>query len=162
MRRTGNNDGSTREWYEFRGVRYSEEIERFDYPKYLDPAFWQGDYDATQYRSNCPNGYGSDNNDEDCLFLNMLVPDTLQSDSLRPVMIWIHGGAFLSGSGAGNDVPDNQAHYTDGRGIALDQGVIVVNMNYRLGTLGFLSGIDNDHRGNFGVRDQARFEFKIF
>ena len=42
----------------------------------------------------------------------------------------------------------------DGRGLALDQGVIVVNMNYRLGTLGFLSGIDDDHRGNFGVRDQ--------
>ena len=47
----------------------------------------------------------------------------------------------------------------DGRGPALDQGVIVVNMNYRLGTLGFLSGIDDEHRGNFGVRqgftDQA-------
>ena len=42
----------------------------------------------------------------------------------------------------------------DGRGLALDQGVIVVNMNYRLGTLGFLSGIDGEHRGNFGVRDQ--------
>ena len=42
----------------------------------------------------------------------------------------------------------------DGRGLALDQNVIVVNMNYRLGTLGFLSGIDDEHRGNFGVRDQ--------
>ena len=40
----------------------------------------------------------------------------------------------------------------DGRGLALNQGVIVVNMNYRLGTLGFLSGIDDEHRGNFGVR----------
>ena len=40
----------------------------------------------------------------------------------------------------------------DGRGLALDQNVIVVNMNYRLGTLGFLSGIDDEHRGNFGVR----------
>ena len=42
----------------------------------------------------------------------------------------------------------------DGRALALDQGVIVVNTNYRLGTLGFLSGIDHEHRGNFGVRDQ--------
>ena len=41
LRRTNSFDGSPREWYEFRGVRYSEEIERFDYPKYLDPAFWQ-------------------------------------------------------------------------------------------------------------------------
>ena len=68
----------------------------------------KGDYDATSYRSNCPNGYGSDDNDEDCLFLNMLVPDSLQVDEKRPVMIWIHGGAFLTGSGAGNDVPANQ------------------------------------------------------
>ena len=41
LRRSNSFDGNPREWYEFRGVRYSEEIERFDYPKYLDPAFWQ-------------------------------------------------------------------------------------------------------------------------
>ena len=41
LRRSDSFDGSPREWYEFRGVRYSEEIERFDYPKYLDPVFWQ-------------------------------------------------------------------------------------------------------------------------
>ena len=52
------------------------------------------------------------------------------------------------------DVPANQAHYTDGRGLALDQDVIVVNVNYRLGTLGFLAGINDQHKGNFGVRDQ--------
>ena len=53
----------------------------------------------------------------------------------------------------------------DGRGLALDQGVIVVNMNYRLGTLGFLSGIDDKHRGNFGVRlgstDQLSQSFRL-
>ena len=65
-----------------------------------------------------------------------------------------HGGAYMSGSGPGNSVTANQAYYTDGRGLALSEDVIVINVNYRLGTLGFLSGIDDDHRGNFGVRDQ--------
>ena len=43
----------------------------------------------------------------------MLVPDSLQvdDDKKRPVMIWIHGGAFLTGSGAGNDVPQNQVSH---------------------------------------------------
>ena len=48
LRRSDSFDGNPREWYEFRGVRYSEEIERFDYPKYLDPAFWQV---SVKYRS---------------------------------------------------------------------------------------------------------------
>ena len=50
------------------------------------------------------------------------MPNKLEPDRKLPVMMWIHGGAFLSGSGPGNDVPQNQAHYTDGRGLALDQG----------------------------------------
>ena len=39
----------------------------------------------------------------------MLVPDSIDGDEKRPVMIWIHGGAFVSGNGHGNDVPQNQA-----------------------------------------------------
>ena len=153
LERRGQFDGASRTWYEFRAIRYSRPIQRFDYPVYNDPVFWEGDYDATEYGVNCPDGYGG-GDDEDCLFLNMLVPDRLELDAKLPVLMWIHGGAFLSGSGSGNDVPASQAHYTDGRGLALDQEVLVVNVNYRLGTLGFLSGIDDEHRGNFGVRDQ--------
>ena len=70
----------------------------------------KGDYDATEYKSNCPNGFGSDAGDEDCLFLNILVPDTLhvENDNKRPVMIWLHGGGFMFGSGPGNEVPEHQ------------------------------------------------------
>ena len=70
----------------------------------------KGDYDATEYRSNCPNGFGSDDYNEDCLFLNILVPDSLQIYSLekRPVMIWLHGGGFMFGSGPGNEIPEYQ------------------------------------------------------
>ena len=39
--------------------------------------WFKGDYDATEYRSNCPNGFGSDENDVNCLFLNIMIPDTL-------------------------------------------------------------------------------------
>jgi len=72
LQRTGDFDGSSRTWYEFRKVRYTEVLERFDYPKYLDPVRWDGDYDATQYGSTCPDGYGG-GDDEDCLFLNILM-----------------------------------------------------------------------------------------
>ncbi len=97
---------------------------------------------------------------EDCLTLNILVPDSLDGqDSPRAVMIWIHGGAFVTGSGAGSEQvsliifsqpkrqskPATQSHYTDGRALALHEDVIVVNINYRLGTVGFLSGIDDAH-----------------
>ena len=70
----------------------------------------QGDYDATEYRPNCPNGFGNDDNKEDCLFLNILVPDTLQIDlnQKRPLMIWLHGGGFMFGSGPGNEIPEYQ------------------------------------------------------
>ena len=144
----------------------------------MDPYQWEGVYDGTKYGNICPQNSGN-SGDEDCLFLNIFVPDNLDRDKNIPVMVWIHGGAFVSGSGPGNggdqkhklnlfrffrnwilpllihhtDVSANQAHYTDGRGLALTENVIVVNLNYRLGTLGFLSFIDSEHRGNFGVRD---------
>ena len=78
--------------------------------KYINHYPKKGDYDATEYKSNCPNGFGSDANDEDCLFLNILIPDTLQidDDKKRPVMIWLHGGGFMFGSGPGNEVPEHQ------------------------------------------------------
>ena len=109
-KRTGSFDGSERTWFEFRGIRYSRPIERFDYPVYNDPIFWDGDYDAREYGSICPDGNGK-GDDEDCLSLNILVPDRLDPTANLPVMFWIHGGAFIGGSGAGKDVPDNQVEF---------------------------------------------------
>ena len=60
LERKGDFDGNARTWYEFRGIRYSRPIERFDYPVYNDPLFWDGDYDATRYGTKCPDGYGKD------------------------------------------------------------------------------------------------------
>src|SRR5208283_4087124 len=86
--------------------------------------------------------------DEDCLSLNVWTPSP--DDGRRPVMVWIHGGGFTSGSGAG-------LMYRGGD-LARTGDVVVVTCNYRLGALGFLA-----HRaleegagiGNWGLRDQV-------
>jgi para-nitrobenzyl esterase len=89
--------------------------------------------------------------DEDCLYLNVWSPAKSAGERL-PVMVWIHGGSFETGSGA-------VALY-DGRYLAA-KGVVVVTINYRLGPLGFLShpalsaesaeGVS----GNYGLLDQV-------
>jgi para-nitrobenzyl esterase len=62
---------------------------------------------------------------EDCLSLNIWTPSL---DGSRPVYVYIHGGAFLGGSGTGP--------WTDGTNLAREEGVVVVSINYRLGALG--------------------------
>ena len=82
---------------------------------------------------------------EDCLVVNVHVPEEPVTNA--PVMVWIHGGAFLVGSGIGLD------RSTMGDLLAREEGVIVVSLNYRLGPFGFLShpGVG---AGNQGFLDQ--------
>ena len=67
-----------------------------------------------------------------------------------PVMVWFHGGGFVTGSS------DSRLY---GPGYLLDRDVILVTANYRLGVLGFLtlgkSGDENDIQGNQGLWDQV-------
>ncbi len=77
--------------------------------------------------------------DEDCLSLNIFAPATAQAGSALPVLVWIHGGAYLNGSGSGP--------WYEGSQLA-ERGVVVVTINYRLGAFGFL-GADN-----WGTLDQ--------
>ena len=87
---------------------------------------------------------------EDCLYLNVWTTAKTNHDKL-PVMVWIHGGAFSSGSGT---VP-----LYDGEAMAR-QGVVFVTINYRLGIFGFLahpelSAESEQHvSGNYGILDQ--------
>jgi para-nitrobenzyl esterase len=89
--------------------------------------------------------------DEDCLYLNVWTGARPEGEKL-PVMVYIYGGAFTSGSSA-------VAVY-DGEALAR-KGVVVVGFNYRLGPLGFLAypelTRESDHRasGNYGLLDQA-------
>ncbi len=87
---------------------------------------------------------------EDCLYLNIWTPAT--DDARRPVMVWIHGGAFIIGSGS-------QTWY-DGTALSRRGDVVVVTINYRLGALGFLhlpDLVDGDlaSSGNAGLLDQV-------
>ena len=86
---------------------------------------------------------------EDCLFVNVFAPERPAGD-LLPVMVWIHGGAFIGGSGS--------ARWYDGGRFAAgpDGGAVVVTLNYRLGALGFLdlSSTGVESSGNLGLLDQ--------
>lgn len=97
------------------------------------PAKWNGVRDATKYGDICmqkmpnpDNGIAQLPASEDCLTLNVFTQD-LAHNAKRPVMVWIHGGGFVNGSGS--------AELYDGSQLA-KRGVVVVTMNYRLGRFG--------------------------
>jgi para-nitrobenzyl esterase len=87
---------------------------------------------------------------EDCLYLNVFTPGL--DDKRRPVMLWIHGGAFMFGEGA--------TPWYDGTGFATRGDIVLVSINYRLGSFGFLhlSDLFGDEvagSGNLGLLDQV-------
>ncbi len=113
-------------------------------------ASWSGVRDATQFAPHCPQPagpFGQASTSEDCLFLNVFTPSHRQAGSHFPVMVWIHGGALVSGES--NDY-DPAALVAD--------GVTVVTINYRLGALGFLAhpalADTNGQSGDYGLMDQ--------
>ena len=119
---------------------------------------WTGTRDATRYGFVCPQiisrveaftGGMMGAQSEDCLFLNIWTPGC--DSARRPVMIWIHGGGFVTGAGS-------QRTY-DGRHLAT-RDVVVVTINYRMGAFGFLNLSDaTDGRapgsGAEGLGDQV-------
>ncbi|XP_049999396.1 pyrethroid hydrolase Ces2e-like [Alexandromys fortis] len=82
---------------------------------------------------------------EDCLYLNVYTPAHAREGSNLPVMVWIHGGALIIG----------MASWYDGSKLAATEDVVVVNIQYRLGVLGFFSTGDQHARGNWGFLDQV-------
>ena len=138
----------------FRGVPYAAapvgEL-RFAPPQPA-PA-WRGVRDATQDGPIAPQGRSrlahvmgdfERPQSEDCLTLNIWTP--APDSEKRPVLVWIHGGAFASGAGS---LP-----WYSGERFAANGDVVVVSINYRLGALGFLClpGVSD---GNLGLLDQV-------
>lgn len=117
----------------FRGIPYAApplgEL-RFRPPQ--PPVAWEDTRDATAFGNKCPQTsvLGTVIGDEDCLNLNVWRPST-PAAAPRPVLVFIHGGANVVGSGS-------DPHH-DGRRLAEGHDLIVVTLNYRLGLLGFLA-----------------------
>lgn len=114
---------------------------------------WIGVREATAFGAICPQLSGLANTQtvsEDCLFLNIWTPEW-PSTSRKPVMVWIHGGGNFQGSGA--------QPYIDGESL-IRHGVVLVSINYRLGSFGFFSHPEltreSPHHasGNQGLLDQ--------
>ncbi|HMG88148.1 MAG TPA: carboxylesterase family protein [Terracidiphilus sp.] len=118
---------------------------------------WVGTLNATKFGSPCSqpdlggwNRHDAETGKEDCLFLNVIVPEWPVSKPL-PVMFWIHGGANEGGTAS-------SALYKDGT--LVNHGVILVTVNYRLGIFGFLAHpeltAESAHHasGNYGLMDQ--------
>ncbi|MEJ2216262.1 MAG: carboxylesterase family protein [Gemmatimonadota bacterium] len=118
---------------------------------------WPGTRDATKYGALCmqdvnpnDNGVGPGPASEDCLTLNVWTP-VARGGAALPVMVWIHGGGYVNGSGT--------AALYDGTQLA-KQGVVVVTINYRLGRFGFFAhpALTKENPdgllGNYGLMDQ--------
>jgi para-nitrobenzyl esterase len=138
----------------FRGVPYA--VAPVDELRFAPPQpapAWHGVRDATKDGPIAPQGRSrlahimgefERPQSEDCLTLNIWTPDP--ASNKRPVLVWIHGGAFASGSGS---LP-----WYSGERFAANGDVVFVSINYRLGALGFLClpGISD---GNLGLLDQV-------
>ena len=109
---------------------------------------------ATKLRSVCPqiNPFNTEDTEEDytgtedCLYLNVFTPETkFMGGSSYPVMVWIHGGAFRFGSSSSEEYGPERL---------LEEDIVLVTINYRLGALGFLTTGDDIAPPNAGILDQ--------
>jgi acetylcholinesterase len=133
----------------FRGIKHVQPpigLLRWKPPK-PSPS-WQGIREAKLNGHVCPQHmyYKPDIwiGQEDCLWLNVFTRDLVVKKK-RPVIVWIHGGNFVRGSAAEYE-PD----------YLLDEDIILVTIQYRLGMFGFLSTEDVSAAGNYGMLDQVR------
>jgi para-nitrobenzyl esterase len=146
--------------WSFRGIPYADDpsgSRRWRRPE--PPASWAGTLDVVSWGPIAPQsppvpGLSIPDDpretSEACLSLNVWTPAI--DDSQRPVLVWIHGGGFTSGTGA-------SVIYRGDR-LSSREDVVVVTLNYRIGALGFLAhpslaGDDESGTGNWGLWDQV-------
>ncbi|XP_055631341.1 carboxylic ester hydrolase-like [Toxorhynchites rutilus septentrionalis] len=139
------------QYYAFEGIPYAKAPlgELRLAPSELNDARWENPRDATTPGPVClqwshfEEGDDRSTGEEDCLFMNIYTPALKPSEPL-PTIFFIHGGAFMFGNGDFYE-PDN----------VMNNRMVLVTFNYRLGPLGFLSTEDDVIPGNFGLKDQV-------
>jgi para-nitrobenzyl esterase len=134
----------------FKGIRYGADTAKRRFMPPLPPEPWPEVRDALQYAANAPQASrAADKPNEDCLFLNVWTPG-LRDGRKRPVMFYIHGGAYNNGSGS--------SPLYDGVRLCRRGEVVVVSVNHRLNAFGYLylarfAGPDLADSGNAGQLD---------
>ena len=138
---------------EFLGIRYAAPpvgAMRWQPPQPVPESL--ATHTATSFGPHCaqpPSAYGVASDTEDCLYLNVFVPDKPRPANAPklPVMFWIHGGALVVGESDAYDPAK-----------LVGEGIIFVSINYRLGYFGYFatSGLDAEGHlaGNYGLQDQ--------
>lgn len=139
---------------EFLGIRYAT-AERFASPQ--PAAGWTGIRDAVEHGPASPqlparvaavtgpSGDDDARQDEDCLRVDVRAPAAALTDGEpRPVLVWVHGGAYVIGSAA--------TRWYDTARLVVEGDVVTVNVGYRLGVLGWLRA-PGVSEGNLGLRD---------
>ncbi|HEY8458350.1 MAG TPA: carboxylesterase family protein [Actinopolymorphaceae bacterium] len=139
----GSDDGTVREFLGIRFARPPTGDRRWRPPAPVRP--WHGIADATKPGEQCVQlQAGRQVGSEDCLFLNVTAPSKRPKGKRLPVMVWLHGGGYTTGTGSAYDA----------RRLVEQGDVIVVTPNYRLGVFGYLGLPGLRGSGTFGLADQ--------